>query len=167
MSQENGYVQDIDNTLLVKQLHSVRNNLCSHIRNVRKSADLSLLINTERSLVENDLLRYANSKAMISSLKTALMEIDVIKKHVVLVGDPVQYKVINEAYSLFKNRKGGLPYDEARQAMSSHYTRLENLDKSRLTSIEKSIIDIRRENIKAMQKLYEKMQEKAIGIDFS
>ncbi|WP_254475489.1 hypothetical protein [Bartonella sp. B1098] len=102
---------------------------------------------------------------MISSLKTALMEIDVIKKHVVLVGDSVQYKVINEAYSLSKNRKGGLPYDEARQAMSSHYTRLENLDKSRLTSIEKSIIDVRKENIKAMQKLYEKMQAKAIGVD--
>lgn len=49
--------------------------------------------------------------------------------------------------------------------MASHYARLENLDKERLTSVEKSIIDMRRENIKAMQKLYEKMQAKAIGVD--
>ncbi|WP_273724048.1 hypothetical protein, partial [Bartonella sp. AU18XJBT] len=158
MSQENGYVQDIDNTLLVKQLHSVRNNLRNHIRNVGESGGLSLLIDTERSLVENDLLRYANSKAMISSLKIALMEIDVIKKHVILVSNPAQYKTVNEAYSLPKNRKGGLPYDEARQAIASHYARLGNLDKSRLTSIEKSIIDVRKENIVIMRKLYEKMQ---------
>ncbi|WP_254474087.1 hypothetical protein [Bartonella sp. B1098] len=103
---------------------------------------------------------------MISSLKTALTEIDTIKKHVAFVENPKKYEVINEAYSLSKNRKGGLPYDEARQAMASHYARLGNLDKARLTDIEKSIIDARRENIKAMQKLYEKMQAKAIGIDF-
>ncbi|WP_345096971.1 hypothetical protein [Bartonella acomydis] len=128
---------------------------------------MSLLIDTEHSLVENDLLRYANSKAMISSLKTALMEIDVIKKHVILVSNPAQYKTVNEVYSFPKNRKGGLPYDEARQAIASHYARLGNLDKSRLTSIEKSIIDVRKENMMVMRKLYEKMQAKAIGIDFS
>lgn len=104
---------------------------------------------------------------MISSLKTVLMEIDVIKKHVILASNPAQYKTVNEAYSLSKNRKGGLPYDEARQAIASHYARLGNLDKSRLTSIEKSIIDVRKENMTVMRKLYEKMQAKAIGIDFS
>nr|WP_275064731.1 hypothetical protein [Bartonella sp. AU55XJBT] len=104
---------------------------------------------------------------MSGSLKTALTEIDVVKKHVMLVGDPMQYKTVNEAYSLSKNRKGGLPYDEARQAMASHYTRLGNLDKARLTDIEKSIIDVRRDNMKVMRKLYEKMQAKAIGIDLS
>ncbi|AQX20904.1 hypothetical protein Bcsk_002440 [Bartonella sp. CDC_skunk] len=134
---------------------------------ISKSGDLSLLLEEERCLVENDFLRYANSKAMVGSLKTALTEIGVIKKHVELVSDPMQYKAINEAYSLPKNRKGGLPYDEARQAMASHYTRLGNLDKSRLTDIEKSIIDVRRDNMKVMRKLHEKMQAKAIGIDLS
>ncbi|WP_375666743.1 hypothetical protein [Bartonella sp. TT121SHDZB] len=151
---------------MTKKLHDVRNDLCSYLRNIEKSGDLSLLIDTERSLVENDLLRYANSKAMISSLKTALMEIDIIKKHIILVSNPAQYKTVNEVHSLPKNRKGGLPYDEARQAIASHYARLGNLDKSRLTSIEKSIIDVRKENMTIMRKLYEKMQAKAIGIDF-
>ncbi|OPB28372.1 hypothetical protein [Bartonella sp. WD12.1] len=51
--------------------------------------------------------------------------------------------------------------------MASHYTRLGNLDKSRLTSVEKSIIDARRDNMKVMRRLYEQMQAKALGIDLS
>ncbi|WP_406604107.1 hypothetical protein [Bartonella gliris] len=65
---------------MVKPLHGVRNDLCDHIRNVGKSGDLSRLLDTQRSIVENDLFRYSNSKAMVGSLKTALTEIDVVKK---------------------------------------------------------------------------------------
>ncbi|CAK01403.1 hypothetical protein [Bartonella tribocorum] len=140
--------------------------MCDHIRDVGKNGDLPLLIDTESDFIKDDLLRYANSKAMVSSLETALIEIGVVKDHIKLVSNPEKYDAINRGHSLSKHRKGGLPYDEARKAMASHYTRLGNLDKARLTSIEKSIIDVRRENIKAMQKLYEKMQAKAIGIDF-
>lgn len=140
--------------------------MCDHIRDVGKNGDLPLLIDTESDFIKDDLLRYANSKAMVSSLETALIEIGVVKDHIKLVSNPEKYDAINRGHSLSKHRKSGLPYDEARKAMASHYTRLGNLDKARLTSIEKSIIDVRRENIKAMQKLYEKMQAKAIGIDF-
>ncbi|WP_254475461.1 hypothetical protein [Bartonella sp. B1098] len=140
--------------------------MCDYIRNVGKNSDLPLLIDTESDFIKDDLLRYANSKAMVSSLETALIEIGVVKDHMRLVSNPEKYDAINRGHSLSKHRKGGLPYDEARKAMASHYTRLGNLDKARLTDIEKSIIDVRRENIKAMQKLYEKMQAKAIGIDF-
>ncbi len=167
MSREEIYVKKNNDTLAAKNLSDIRNDLCTHIRNVGKRGDLSSLLDTERSIIKSDLFRYSNSKAMSNSLKTALTEIDVVKKHVVLVGDPVQYKVINEAYSLSKNRKAGLPYDEARQAMASHYTRLRNLDKARLTSVEKSILDVRMNNMKVMRKLYEKMQAKALGIDLS
>ncbi|WP_336288072.1 hypothetical protein [Bartonella sp. CB60] len=37
------------------------------------------------------------------------------------------------------------------------------MDKSRLTAIEKSIIDARKSNMKTIQKLYEQMQAKAVG----
>ncbi|WP_078689019.1 hypothetical protein [Bartonella sp. CDC_skunk] len=167
MSREEGYVKDLNDTLITKKLHGVRSDLRNYIHNIGKTGNLLSLLDIERSIVKSDLLRYSNSKAMSNSLKTALTEIDVVKKHVGLVSDPVQYKVINKACSLSKNRKGGLPYDEARQAMASHYTRLGNLDKSRLTDVEKSIIDVRRDNMKIMRQLYEKMQAKAIGIDFS
>ncbi|MCL6230309.1 hypothetical protein [Bartonella bilalgolemii] len=143
----------------------VRKDLCNYICNVGKNANLLLLIDAEYSIIEDDLLRYANSQGMINSFKTALTEIDTVRNHVAFVENPEKYQVINEAYSLPNNRKGGLPYDEARQAMASHYARLGNWDKARLTDIEKSIRKVRRENIKVMQKLYEKMQAKAIGID--
>ncbi|WP_236829034.1 hypothetical protein [Bartonella schoenbuchensis] len=141
--------------------------LCDHVRNVGQSKDLSLLFNTEYNIVSDDLLRYANSPEMKSSLKTALIEMDVIKKHIVLAADPDQYTFINEAHSLSKHRKNELPYDEARQAMASHYTRLGNLNKSRLTVVEKSIIDARRDNMKVMRRLYEQMQAKALEIHLS
>ncbi|MCL6230331.1 hypothetical protein [Bartonella bilalgolemii] len=153
--------------MTAKKLQSARNYLYNHMRDIGKSGNLLLLLEEERYIVANGLVKYGNSKSMISSLKTALIEIDTIRKHVAFLENPEKYQVINEAYNLPKNRKGGLPYDEARQAMASHYTRLGNLDKSRLTSAEKSIIDVRRDNMKVMRKLYEKMQAKAIGIDLS
>nr|CDP79678.1 hypothetical protein BN1046_00575 [Bartonella schoenbuchensis] len=167
MLQENGYVKDVEDTLAVKKLHDVRKVLCNHIRNIGKSNDFLLLLNTEYSVVEGDLSRYANSPEMKSSLKTALTEMSVIKEHTAIVADPTQYQLINKAHSLSKHRKNGLPYDEARQAMASHYTRLGNLNKSRLTVVEKSIIDARRDNMKVMRRLYERMQAKALGIDLS
>ncbi|AQX31539.1 hypothetical protein [Bartonella schoenbuchensis] len=96
-----------------------------------------------------------------------MTEINVVREHLTIVADPIQYQLINKAHSLSKHRKNGLPYDEARQAMASHYTRLGNLDKSRLTSVEKSIIDARRDNMKVMRRLYEQMQAKALEIHLS
>ncbi|ENN90493.1 hypothetical protein [Bartonella schoenbuchensis] len=165
--RENNHVKNVEDTLAVKKLHDVRKDLCNYIRNVGQSRDLSLLLNTEYSIVEGDLSRYANSPEMKSSLKTALIEINVVKEHTAIVADPTQYQLINKAHSLSKNRKNGLPYDEARQAMASHYTRLGNLNKARLTVVEKSIIDARRDNMKVMRRLYEQMQAKALGIHLS
>ncbi len=130
MSREEGYVKDINDTLAAKRLCNVRNDLCNYIRNVGNSGDLSSLLDIECSIITSDLFRYSNSKAISNSLKTALTEIDVIKKHVELVENLGKYKTVNGTYSLSKNRKGGLPYDEARQAIASHYTRLGNLDKA-------------------------------------
>nr|WP_283772528.1 hypothetical protein [Bartonella sp. G70] len=148
-------------------MNNVQLDFSNTLRSIGCSGDILLIIDTERNFIDDDLLRYANSKSMISSLKTALIEIDVIKDHIVLVSNPEKYDVINRGHCLLKHRKNGLPYDEARKAMASHYTRLCNLDKAGLTVAEKIIIAVRRENIKVMQKLYEKMQAKAIGIDLS
>ncbi|OPB28380.1 hypothetical protein [Bartonella sp. WD12.1] len=145
----------------------MRSDLCDYIRKISQSGDFSLVIDTERSFVDDDLSRYANSPEMKSSLKTALTEIDIIKEHITLVSDPILYKAINKTCGLPKQRKNGLPYDGARQAMASHYTRLGNLNKARLTEVEKSIIDARRDNMKIMRRLYEQMQAKALGIDLS
>ncbi len=94
---------------MTKKLHDVCNDLHDHVRDVGRSGNLSLLLGTERNIIANDLFWYGNSKAMISSLRTALTELDVVKDHIKLVSNPDQYDVINKGHSLSKHRKGGLP----------------------------------------------------------
>ncbi|AQX17974.1 MULTISPECIES: hypothetical protein [unclassified Bartonella] len=96
-------MQSIEKVLIIKNLHSARDNLCNYVRNVGKSDDLSLLLDTERGIVKNDLLRYANSQGMISSLKTAISEINVVKDHIKLVSNSETYDVINRGYSFQKS----------------------------------------------------------------
>ncbi|WP_375634865.1 hypothetical protein [Bartonella sp. MM100QHHN] len=165
--QQHKYMQEFSNTLEAKKLHDVRSDLYNYLRDIGQNGDISLLISSERSLTENDFIQYGNSKAMIKSFKNALAYIDVIKKHIALVSDPVQYQFINKTHSLPKNRKGGLPYDEGRKAMVWHYKWLEDTGLYFSTSIELSINEARKDNMKAIQKLYEQMQAKAIDIDFS
>lgn len=162
---EDGLSQELAQTETAKDLQGVRKDLAKHIQGVAKSGDLSLIIATEKAIVDGDLKRYANSSDMAKSLGTALNELGVIENHLRLIADHARYATVNEAHSLPKNRRGGVPYDEARQAMASHYTRLGNMDKSRLTADEKAVIDARKDGLKTGRKLYETMQVKAVGID--
>jgi len=167
LSREGGYTQEHSAAPTARKLQAVRAELLEQIREVGRSGDLSLIIATEHAIVEGDLTRYANSQSMTSSLKTALNEIDVIKRHIGIVDDPEKYKEVDQAYSLPRNRKGGLPFDEARQALASHYTRLNNMDKSRSDDDEKKIIDARKSAVFAAGKLYAERQAKSLGIDIS
>lgn len=147
-----------------KDLEESQQVLLKSIRDAGRAGDLSLLVSAEKSLVEEDLAYYSNSKPMKSSLMTALNEIRVIERHIGLVDDPVRYRVVDEAYSLPRNRKGGLPNDEARQALRSHYARLNNLDKARLSDVEKHIIDARKSNILQAEKHYKERQARALAV---
>lgn len=161
---EGGLAQELAATPTATELQAVRNDLARHVNATAKGGDLAAIIATEKAIVDGDLKRYANSPEMTKSLGTALKELAVIERHLELVGDPPQYRTVNEAHSLPKNRRGGLPYDEARQAMASHYTRLGNMDKARLTLEEKAVIEARKGGLKAGRKLYEAMQAKALGV---
>lgn len=164
LANEGLFARELARTPQAADLRDAREGLKAHMQAVAKSGDLSLIVATEKAIVAGDLKRYANSPDMTKSLGTALNELGVIEKHLGLVADPAQYRTVNEAHSLPKNRRGGLPYDEARQAMASHYTRLGNMDKSRLTADEKGVIDARKASLKAGRKLYEQMQGKALGV---
>ena len=129
----------------------------------RLSMERLVRIASERIIVERDLEYHANSRAMVSSLTTALNEIGAIEQHLGMVDDPVQYKVVNRAYSLPKNRRAGLPFDEARQALASHQARLGNMDKSRLDDEEKGIIDARRAVMLAAGQLYAARQTASLS----
>ncbi|WP_336294018.1 hypothetical protein [Bartonella sp. CB169] len=95
-------MRDIQKSAAFKRLYNVQNNLYNYLRKVGKNGDLSSLLDIEHHIIEDDLLRYANSPEMTSSLKTALTEIDVIKEHTKIVADPVQYQSINKDHSLPK-----------------------------------------------------------------
>jgi len=126
--------------------------------------DLPLIVATEKTIIEGDLERYANSPMMVSSLRTALIEIAAIEKHIAIVDDPARYQAVNEAHSLPRNRRGDLPYDEARQALASHDARLNNMDKARSEDDEKQFIAARRAAFKEAGKLYALRQARTLGI---
>ena len=165
LSNEHAAVRALRETLLAKDLHNARCDLLGHVRKVARSGDLGLIVATEKAIVEGDLARYANSKAMTHSLESALDDLAIIEKHMLIVADKSLYRFLDETHRRPKNRKNGLPLDEAREALASHRTRLDNMDKSRLDEDEKSIVDARKDAMKKANDLYIALQKKALGMD--
>ena len=164
LTHEHGLVDEVNETHAAKKLCDVRTRLLEHVREVSRSGDLALIVATEKAIVRGDLTRYANSPAMASSLKNALAEINAIERLIGKVNDPARYQEVDQAFSLPKNRKAGVPNDEARQAFRSHFARLSNMDKSRLTDEEKKLIDARKSAVFTAEKLYIGLQRKALGL---
>lgn len=163
--REEGLVEDRDKTPAALRLRGTRERITRHLGQIGKSGDLDLIVATEKAILQNDLDRYANSPAMKTSLTTALTELATTERHIAIVDDPAAYRLVDESHSLPKNRKGGLPRDEARQFFASHAARLLNQDKSRLDPEEKRIIDLRKQNMRNAEKLYATRQGKTLGID--
>lgn len=162
LSVERYAVSSVRATREGQNLETSQRNLLKSLRELGKSGNLPLIIAVEKTIIEAERAYYANSRAMDASLKTALQELDVVQKHIGIVDDPVRYKAVDEVYSLPRSRKGGLPNDEARQALCSHHARLNNMDKARLGDVEKQLIDARKSNIFQAGKLYRERQVRAL-----
>lgn len=162
LSVERYAVSSVRATREGQNLETSQRNLLKSLRELGKSGNLPLIIAVEKTIIEAERAYYANSRAMDASLKTALQELDVVQKHIGIVDDPVRYKAVDEVYSLPRSRKGGLPNDEARQALRSHHARLNNMDKARLGDVEKQLIDARKSNIFQAGKLYRERQVRAL-----
>ena len=80
-------------------------------------------------------------------------------------GDPEKYKAIDRAYNMRKNRKQGLPVDEARQAFGGHRARLGNYLKYRLEDTEKQVIQARITALSIAEKDYIARQAKTLGVE--
>ncbi len=165
--QEEIFLKKLQTTPVAKDLFDVQKQLLNHVKEVQRSNDLPQIIATEKAILKNELARYSNSRQMENSLKTALNEISVIEKHLAIVDDKSQYQVVNQAHSLPRNRKKGLPHDEAHQSLKSHYARLNNMDRSRLSATEKKIIDTRKSCLFTAGKLYSERQAKTLGIQLT
>ena len=162
LSVERYAVSSVRATREGQNLETSQRNLLKSLRELGKSGNLPLIVAVEKTIVEAERAYYANSRAMDASLKTALQELDVVQKHIGIVDDPVRYKAVDEVYSLPRSRKGGLPNDEARQALRSHHARLNNMDKARLGDVEKQLIDARKSNIFQAGKLYRERQVRVL-----
>jgi len=162
---EEGLVDTLKNTRAARRLADGRKRLLAQLRELVSSEDLSLIVATEKEIIQGDLLRYANSTAMISSLNTAMEGMQVIEHHITLVSSKEKYRIVDQSHSLAKNRKAGLPFDEARQALASHLTRLMNLDKSRVDKVDKQLIDVRKAVIANAIERYTQRQAQILGIE--
>jgi len=81
LAAEETFVEALKNTTEASELSTGRKELLNHLRQLVKSNDLSLIIATEKAIIQGDLSRYANSAAMVTSLKAALEGMDIIEHH--------------------------------------------------------------------------------------
>ena len=148
------------------KLVDTRKDLIAHVKEIAASGNAEAIIEMEKDFIQNDLERYAKAddKEMTGSLNASLLGVAAIKQQLELVDDPQKYQAIDRGYALPKNRKQGLPLDEARQSFASHRARLGNYVKYRLEEAEKQLV---RERIKALgiaEQDYIARQARTLGV---
>ena len=141
----------------------------AHIKKLTSGGKAESIIDMEKDFIENDLDRYAKAddKEMIGSLNASLQGITAIKQQLEIVDDPEEYRAIDRGHILPKNRKQGLPLDEARQSFGSHRARLGNYVKYRLEDMEKQVIHARRMALVIAEKDYIARQAKTLGVELN
>jgi len=139
--------------------------LMNTVKAIGRDGDLPTILTAEKSILTNELRFYGNSAGHKSSLKAALQDLVQAEKHLSIVADKDRYASHNELFQRPKNRRGGLPYDEARQFFSAHNTRLLNQDRARMSETEKRTVKARRANIRKAEQAYIALQQKALGLE--
>ena len=150
-----------------EKLVDARKILIAHAREIAASGNAEAIIEMEKDFIQNDLEHYASAddKEMTGSLNASLLGVAAIKQQLELVDDPQKYQAIDRGYALPKNRKQGLPLDEARQSFSNHRTRLGNYVKYRLEETEKQLVRERRKALGIAEKDYIARQAKTLGVE--
>ena len=150
-----------------EKLVDTRKNLIAHVKEIATSGKGEWIIAMERDFVANDLERYARAddKEMTGSLNAALQGFAAIERKHRVVDNLAEYQRVNEEFSFPKNRKQGLPLDEARQAFSSHRARLGNYVKYRLEETEKQLVRERQKALSIAEKDYIARQARTLGVE--
>ena len=141
--------------------------LIAHVKEIAASGNAEAIIEMEKDFIQNDLEHYtrADDKEMIGSLNAALLGVAAIKQQLEMVDDPRKYQAIDRGHALPKNRKQGLPLDEARQSFTSHRARLGNYVKYRLEETEKQFVRERRKALSIAEQDYIRRQAKTLGVE--
>ena len=150
-----------------EELVDTRKALIAHVKEIAASGRGEWIVAMERDFVANDLERYARAddKEMTGSLNAALLGVAAIERKHRMVDNLEEYQRVNEEFSFPKNRKQGLPLDEARQAFSSHRARLGNYVKYRLEETEKQLVRERKKALGIAEKDYIARQAKTLGVE--
>ena len=149
------------------KLVDTRKALIAHVKGIAASGKGEWIIAMERDFVANDLEHYARAddKEMIGSLNAALLGVAAIERKHRMVDNKAQYQRVNEEFSFPRNRKQGLPLDEARQAFGSHRARLGNYVKYRLEETEKEFIRERGKALSIAEQDYIARQAKTLDVE--
>ena len=150
-----------------EELVDRRKVLIAHVKEITASGNAEAIIEMEKDFIQNDLERYARAddKEMIGRLNAALLGVSAIKQQLEIVDDPQKYRAIDRGHALPKNRKQGLPLDEARQSFTSHRARLGNYVKYRLEETEKQFVRERRKALSIAEQDYIRRQAKTLGVE--
>ena len=112
--------------------------LLATVRSIGEHGSIETVLSAERAIIENERRLYGNSASVEKSAKLAVLELDSAVIHLELLRTPARYRdTIDRFTRRPRNRRQGLPDDEARQFFRSHRARLRNRDASRLTREEK------------------------------
>jgi len=147
-----------------QKLREIQADLYKDVKAIGKTDDVASILNAEKILYQNELRHFANSAPQRTSLKTGLEELANAQKALPLVHDKALYEAVNISHGQRKDRINGVPKDAVQKFLASNRTRLLNMDKSRLSPIEKKTINTRRNNMTIAQKAYTKLQQKSLGI---
>ena len=150
-----------------KELVDTRKALIAHVKEIAARGKGESIVAMERDFVANDLERYArvDDKEMTGSLNAALQGFAAIERKHRMVDNLEEYQRVNEEFSFPKNRKQGLPLDEARQSFSSHRARLGNYVKYRLEETEKQFVRERSKALSIAEQDYIARQARTLGVE--
>ena len=150
-----------------EELVDARKVLIAHVKQIAVSGKGEWIIEMEKDFIQNDLEHYARAddKEMIGSLNASLLGVAAIERKHRMVDNKEQYQRVNEEFSFPRNRKQGLPLDEARQAFASHQARLGNYVKYRLEETEKQLVRERGKALSIAEKDYIARQAKTLGVE--
>ena len=150
-----------------KELADARKVVLTDVKETTASGNVEAIIKMERDFLEHDLNHYAKAhdKEMTGSLKAGLEGITAIEQQLEIVDDPEKYKAVDRAHTMRRNRKQGLPVDEARQAFGSHRARLTNYLRADLEETKKQVIQARIKALSVVEKDYIERQAKTLGVE--
>ena len=149
------------------KLVDTRKALIAHVKEIAANGNAETIIEMEQDFIQNDLERYARAddKEMTGSLNASLLGVAAIKQQLEIVDDLRKYQAIDRGHALPKNRKQGLPLDEARQSFISHRARLGNYVKYRLEETEKQLVRERTKALGIAEKDYIARQARTLGVE--